>query len=154
MKVGIVILNYNSYDFTCNLVRKCLTIKKIDKIVIVDNYSNDNFEDFCQTVEQDKIKYFKNISNSGYAIGNNIGLKYLVEEGYDIGFIANPDTMFETNTIENTDPIAYTPLFLANINKSAAKIITKNGIKKGYEEFVSSPHLIFFALRWAHASSS
>ena len=101
MKTGIVILNYNSYDLTCNLVKRCLSMQRLDKIVIVDNHSNDNFDDFCNQLNNVKIKYIKNSKNAGYASGNNIGLKYLVEEGFEIGFIANPDTMFEEKTIEN-----------------------------------------------------
>lgn len=70
----------------------------IDSICVVDNNSNDNFDtDF----DKNKIKYIKNKENKGYSDGNNVGLKYLVNtEKCDICFIANPDVIFEENTLK------------------------------------------------------
>ena len=99
MRVGIVILNYNSYELTCNLVNECLKISLIDKIVLIDNNSNDKFDDFTVKMSNNKIKYIKNTENSGYAKGN-IGLRYLKSIGCKYAFIANPDTIFEYATIK------------------------------------------------------
>lgn len=122
---GIVILNYNSYNLTCELVKKCLTINVIDKIVLVDNNSKDNFDNFVIEQNNDKIKYIKNNNNTGYAAGNNIGLRYLYELGYEYAFIANPDVEFNKETIENISD------FLAN-NKGygvVSSVRTQNGQK-------------------------
>ena len=100
MKKGIVILNYNTYEITCELIRKILNFKSVDKIVLVDNDSKDDFSDFCEEVNSNKLEYIKNDINLGYAGGNNIGLKYLYEKGYDVAFIANPDVIFNNQTIE------------------------------------------------------
>lgn len=99
MKTGIVILNYNSYELTCNLATKCMKNSSIDKVVIVDNNSNDNFDDFVRNKK--KVHYIKNENNSGYAAGNNLGLKYLFNNDYKIGIIANPDVDFDGRTIAN-----------------------------------------------------
>ena len=99
MKCGIVILNYNTYELTCSLVKSCMNIESIGKIVIVDNCSNDNFDEFCKELNDDKIKYIKNNKNTGYAAGNNIGLRYLKDNGYKYAFIANPDVIFTEKTI-------------------------------------------------------
>jgi len=122
---GIVILNYNSYDLTCKLVQKCLNINAIDKIVLVDNNSKDNFEEFVIDQNNDKIKYIKNSKNTGYAAGNNVGLKYLYENGYKFAFIANPDVEFNNETIENISDFLYK-------NKEygiASSVRTQNGNK-------------------------
>ncbi|MCI8273212.1 MAG: glycosyltransferase family 2 protein [Clostridia bacterium] len=99
MKCGIVILNYNSYNLTCELVKKCLEIDLIEKIVLVDNDSKDDFDSFVLETNNSRIEYIKNDKNSGYAAGNNIGLKYLYNLGYKYAFIANPDVIFDYNTI-------------------------------------------------------
>lgn len=98
IKCGIVVLNYNSYELTVNLVNKISNFSAIDEICVVDNNSNDNFENIFSSK---KVHYIKNKVNSGYSAGNNIGLRYLVEEkNCNILFIANPDTIFGNETIE------------------------------------------------------
>lgn len=98
---GIVILNYNSYNLTTKLVLHLLTFKDVSKIVIVDNNSKDDFTDFILKNNTDnKIKYFKLKNNSGYAAGNNVGLRYLYNEGFKIGFIANPDVFVSNDAVD------------------------------------------------------
>ena len=95
---GIVILNYNSHDLTVGLANKVAKMNSVDHVCVVDNCSKDNFEgDFTHP----KIHFIKNQKNSGYSAGNNVGLRYLVEEkGCDYVFVTNPDVIFENDTIE------------------------------------------------------
>lgn len=94
---GVVILNYNSFDLTIALVNQIVDYKSIYKICIIDNNSNDDFKD---SFTNPKIHFIKNTINSGYNSGNNIGLKYLVDEcDCDYVYIANPDVDFEDNSI-------------------------------------------------------
>lgn len=98
-KIGIVVLNYNSYNLTVTLANKLSSFNSVDAICVVDNCSKDNFEG---VFTHDKIHYIKNHVNSGYSAGNNVGLRYLIEEkNCDYVFIANPDTIFEENVIED-----------------------------------------------------
>lgn len=96
---GMVILNYNSHDLTLTLATKLAQYSNVDCICVVDNCSKDNFDgEFIDP----KIHYIKNSVNSGYNSGNNIGLKYLVEEcGCDYVFISNPDVEFTDETVKN-----------------------------------------------------
>ncbi|MCH4013378.1 MAG: glycosyltransferase [Solobacterium sp.] len=122
---GIVILNYNSYLLTCNLVKKLVDFNKVGKIVIVDNNSNDDFSEFIKSMNCKKLIYIKSKKNSGYAAGNNIGLRYLYNHGYEYAFIANPDVEFAENT---TDQIYN--FLLKNDNYAVAsckRTIGKNG---------------------------
>lgn len=125
MSCGIVILNYNTYKLTCELVEKIINFDLIEKIVIIDNNSKDDFSEFCQNLNNSKIKYIKNDKNSGYAAGNNIGLKYLKNNGYDYAFIANPDVNFNYKTIEEI----LTFLKKHNDYGVASAVRTQNGTK-------------------------
>lgn len=98
--IGIVILNYNTYDLTCNLVNQAIEMDIFKAIVLVDNHSKDDFEDFCKDKKENVI-YVKAKENGGYAKGNNIGLRLLAEKGCRIAFIANPDVVFEKACIIN-----------------------------------------------------
>lgn len=98
---GIVVLNYNSYNLTCELIDKLLKYKNLTKIVLVDNCSNDDFSDYVKKTNNEKITYIKNEKNTGYASGNNVGLRYLFNNGYEYGFIANPDVDIDEKTLEN-----------------------------------------------------
>ena len=102
-RVGIVILNYGTPEETCNLVLKIKDYKKLDKIVIVDNPAgNDSatiIEDCIDKINDSKISLIKSEENGGYAKGNNIGLKQLIEMyECDICFIANPDISFDESS--------------------------------------------------------
>lgn len=96
-KCGVVILNYNSHDLTVSLANKIALFPSVHEICVVDNCSNDDFqEDF----NSPKIHFIKNTINSGYSAGNNIGLRYLIEIKHcKYVFIANPDTIFSNETI-------------------------------------------------------
>lgn len=97
-KCGVVILNYNSHDLTVALARRVATFENVDHVCVVDNCSRDNFDgEFRET----KIHYIKSKKNDGYSAGNNIGLRYLVNEmKCDKVFIANPDVIFDADTIQ------------------------------------------------------
>lgn len=99
IKTGIVILNYNSHDLTVALAKRAAGYDAIDEICVVDNHSMDDFDG---EFENAKIHYIKSNINGGYNAGNNIGLKYLIEEkGCQYVFITNPDVTFENSAIVN-----------------------------------------------------
>lgn len=98
MNIGVVILNYNSFSLTKELANKLSGFESVNHICVVDNNSEDDFDGVFLSP---KIHYFKNRKNTGYAAGNNIGLRYLVNEvGCDYVFISNPDVYFEETAIE------------------------------------------------------
>lgn len=139
---GIVILNYNSYELSCNLVTKVLGFKRLGKVVLIDNNSKDNFDEFVSKNNQDgKIHYIKSSQNSGYAAGNNIGLKYLYNNGYKIGFVANPDADFEEDA---TDKIY--DFLLNNPNYGVAsckRTVGENGKTRQYWDIPTFKDCLF-----------
>lgn len=98
---SLVILNYNSANLVKKLVEKTSGFNIISKIIIVDNNSTDNsLEDLCD-IQNEKVVIIENNINSGYARGNNIGIKYSIEKlGCDTVIIANPDVEFSETTVQ------------------------------------------------------
>ncbi len=96
MKVPIIILNYNT-SFDC---RKCISFLKkqqgIDiEIIVVDNCSSENdLKNLRSLCKEEQCTLIENHENKGYNAGNNIGLRYAADKGYEYALIANPDMEF------------------------------------------------------------
>lgn len=100
MKCAMVILNYNDGKRATELADTCSKFAAIEKIVIVDNKSTDNSVNYFQEINNSKIDLVFAKDNRGFARGNNIGAKFLVEK-YSPNYIlfANTDTIFNENDI-------------------------------------------------------
>ena len=96
MKTAIIILNYNS-SADC---RKCIGYLKQQQgveqeIVVVDNCSHDDDRKAVETLcKEQGCTFIANSENNGYNAGNNVGLRYAAEKGYEFALIANPDMEF------------------------------------------------------------
>lgn len=96
MKIAIVILNYNSSSDCA----KCISFLKLQQgaefeIVVVDNRSSeDDLKSLHNICDTHGCTLLVSNSNSGYSAGNNIGLKYAANQGYEYVLIANPDIEF------------------------------------------------------------
>ena len=100
MKTGIIILNYNDYENALKIIDMIKDYKCLKKIIIVDNASTDDSFNHLKPLENNKIIIIKNKKNLGYAYGNNLGLKYLYEHGFDYAIISNPDIIVEESVME------------------------------------------------------
>jgi GT2 family glycosyltransferase len=98
MQVSIIIINYNTYQFTCNCIQSIYdTTKNIDfEIILVDNAS---VECDAQIFKQKypEIILIKNEKNIGFAGGNNTGILYSKGEYV---LLLNSDTRLLNNAIE------------------------------------------------------
>ena len=96
MKIAVIILNYNS-SADC---RKCIGYLKAQQsveleIVVVDNCSREDDRKAAGTLcEEQGCTFIANSKNKGYNAGNNVGLRYAAEKGYEFALIANPDMEF------------------------------------------------------------
>ena len=101
MKTGIIILNYNDYKTTTDMINQIKDYKVLNNIIIVDNNSSDDSYNKLKKYENDKIKVIKTDINKGYAHGNNYGIKYL-NDNYKIDniIISNPDIIVGEDVIE------------------------------------------------------
>lgn len=97
MKLGVVILNYKSYDVTLDCLAKMEKLNLVDDIVVVDNNSpNDSYRKLQAAQPGHRWKLLKSEENRGYSAGNNIGIRYLMEHtDDDIIGIVNPDVSFD-----------------------------------------------------------
>lgn len=97
MKVSIVIINYNTFEITCNCIRSVIkyTTGIEYEIILVDNASIECLPELFLK-EFPQIKLIKNIKNEGFAKGNNTGIlssigKYVL--------LLNSDTILRENSI-------------------------------------------------------
>jgi GT2 family glycosyltransferase len=98
--VSVIIVNYNGQKW----LEKCFdsllnqTYKNFE-IIFVDNNSSDDSIDFLEKNYKNKrIKIIKNTENSGFAGGNNIGIK---EAEGDYILLLNNDTWVENSFIQD-----------------------------------------------------
>jgi len=98
--INIIILNYNTFDLTCQCIESIYKeTKKVDfEIIIVDNASTvDDSDKFLELFP--KIKLVKNTENRGFAGGCNDGIK--VAKG-DTILLLNSDTKLINDAISIT----------------------------------------------------
>ena len=106
MRIGIVILNYNTWEATAQLVEALQrqTVSSDFSIVIVDNASpNSSYEQLIGLKDQyaNVVAVLQTGANLGYAKGNNYGLQWLNENVHpDYVVIANNDIELPVDCLE------------------------------------------------------
>lgn len=101
--IGVVILNYKSYKDTESLVKDLISQKSEHNIVIqiVDNASPNESYEYLSTNLKDIPSVFvtANDDNSGYARGNNLGLRLLAKHSPDYALVINNDIRFDISIL-------------------------------------------------------
>ena len=67
MKTGIVIINYNDFNNTVNLINECSNLTSIDEIVVVDNNSKNSDLDKFNNIKNEKLHVIGMNTNAGYS---------------------------------------------------------------------------------------
>jgi len=101
-KVFIIIVNWNNWTDTL----ECLeSLKNNDylnyKVVIIDNGSKEKFQ-----ISDSKVKVIYNKENLGFSGGNNVGIKYALENKADYILLLNNDTIVSNNFLSKMVEIA------------------------------------------------
>lgn len=97
-KVGIVLVNYNTFDDTIECVRSLNNIVYDNKvIVIVDNCSTDNSFMKLKESNSDDFTLVKNSENNGWSGGNNVGIRECLKMNCEYILLLNNDTVVEAN---------------------------------------------------------
>jgi GT2 family glycosyltransferase len=92
-KVAIIILTYNSERYFRPLLD---SLRQQDeaglavKIIVIDNASVDGSIDIIKN-EYSEVLVIQNKENLGFAAGNNVGLKYAINNGFDYTVLLNQD---------------------------------------------------------------
>lgn len=95
--VSVIIINYNTFQITCDCIRSVQAVTKaVDyEIILVDNASTiDNPDEFL--VQFPDIKLIKSPVNGGFAQGNNLGISHA--KG-DVILLLNSDTILQEDCI-------------------------------------------------------
>lgn len=129
MNNGIVIVNYNDYKTTKELLDNIKDYKCLDKIIVVDNKSSDDSLKKLNDLKYDKVEIIDSGKNLGYSYGLNVGCKYLIEK-YNIKKIAisNSDIIIsnESDLIDLFNHISSKNVIVA------PSIITGNDVSRGW----------------------
>ena len=100
MKIGVCFLTYNSEDCIAHSVScaKAALAGLAGEIVVVDNASRDGSVAGVSQAHPD-VRIIPNGRNVGYAAGNNVGARYLLERGCDMLTFVNPDAFLKPDTL-------------------------------------------------------
>ncbi len=107
---ALIVLNYNDADTTVGFLEKAQSCPSVDRIVVVDNCSNDGSFEILQRYSSDRIHVIRTEKNGGYATGNNFGCRYAMQTfSPEVLFLANPDTAFENDVIKQIQSLLLDP---------------------------------------------
>lgn len=92
----IILLNYNNWPDTTECIMSLKASEVSDaNILIIENYSsNDSYKRLSEKFPF--IKILRTNKNLGFTGGNNIGIKYAIENNYDYAILLNNDTIVES----------------------------------------------------------
>lgn len=96
--IHIILLNYNGYKDTIDCIKSLQSIDYPNyKIVIVDNNSTDESEENIINFinKMDNTHFIQTGKNLGFSGGNNVGIKYALENNADYICLLNNDTTVE-----------------------------------------------------------
>lgn len=91
-KVGIVLLNWNSWQDTAECLESLKTLAYPNfQIVVVDNASTNNSVKELKS-RFPNVELIENTENIGFAAGNNLGIRYFISKEVDYVWVLNNDT--------------------------------------------------------------
>lgn len=98
MKTALILLNYNDSEAVKKALERVQGFSSIDRVIIVDNASEESSRKELERVSGTVIW---NDKNGGYGYGNNRGVQAAAEAGCELSLIANPDAVFTEETVEH-----------------------------------------------------
>lgn len=99
MKLGVVVLNWNGKDVTLRCLESITrSACPPDQIVVVDNASTDGSAASVRGAFP-QVTVIVNDSNLGFAEGNNVGIRFLLERAFDLILLLNNDTLLDPQAL-------------------------------------------------------
>lgn len=98
MKTVCLFVTWNSSKLLEDSIGKLRTISPNQAIIVVDNGSVDKGPDDIQS-RWPEIELHRLPTNTGFAGGNNYGVKVALQRGYDAVFLLNVDTIIDEDFI-------------------------------------------------------
>ncbi len=125
--LGIIIINYNTYEKTIDCIRSIEETYDNDYIIyLLDNASPNESKDVLQEQfgNDKRVKLISESENLGYANGNNLCLKMAKEDGCEYAIISNNDIIYKPKAIER---------LLKDIIETGALLVGPNVVKPSGE---------------------
>jgi len=99
-RVGVLILNWNKPHDTIACLRSLqnTSYQNLD-VVVIDNGSDDDSIQILRSAFP-KLNLIENGSNLGFAAGNNVGIRLLIERNVDYVMLLNDDTEIQDDLFE------------------------------------------------------
>lgn len=119
--VAVIILNYMTWQETLQEVQAVSAIVKDipHEIIVVDNCSPNESAEKLRQVAEGQFTFLESDANRGYAAGNNIGLRFAAEKGWQYAWILN-------NDIEFNDPMVLHKMLLVFEKDRAIAAVSPN----------------------------
>jgi GT2 family glycosyltransferase len=97
---GVVLVNFGTSDDTLACLDSIELSTNLDmRVVVVDN--NIRHDPALDSGVRGRAAILRSGDNIGYAGGNNLGIRKLLEEGCEYLWILNSDTLVQPDTLEN-----------------------------------------------------
>ena len=99
MHIVVILVNYNGMKDTIECIESIEKSTVKSQIVVVDNASKENE---AEKISQQfpKVKTIRSETNGGFSAGNNIGIQWALEQGYEYIALLNNDTVIAPNMLE------------------------------------------------------
>lgn len=100
VKCVCVILNYNDWEHTADIVKRVENYATFLKLVVVDNCSTDDSMKHLMKLQNEKVTVIQSTKNKGYGFGNNYGMRYAFQKiDANAVLICNPDVFFDEKLV-------------------------------------------------------
>ncbi|MFH1111513.1 MAG: glycosyltransferase family 2 protein [Patescibacteria group bacterium] len=90
MKIAIVIVSYNGLRCLPSALESCNNFAVQIPVYVIDNCSNDGSADYIEK-NWPKVNLLRQDTNTGFAKGNNIGIRQAIADGAEAVFLLNQD---------------------------------------------------------------
>ncbi len=98
-KIYVILVNFNQSKLTIDCIESIRSSSvKIEKIIVVDNASNDNSMERLRKIPD--IELLESTENLGFSAGNNIGIKYALSHNATHIMLLNNDTVIHGDMIK------------------------------------------------------
>lgn len=131
MKNFFIIVNYNDFSSTKQLLENIKDYSVLDKILVIDNCSTNESFKVLKKLESSRIEVIKTEENKGYGAGINFGVKYLLKKEKEFRIIiSNADIIIKK---EEDLKVLIKLLNKKNVAIVAPTIIEKNKLNRGWK---------------------
>ncbi len=159
-RIAVIIVNFNSWKFTVDClesIRSSTGDFSHFKIFIVENGSSDDslkiLSEYTESVEDIDVELIVSGLNTGFACGNNLGIRKAFELGFGYYFLLNNDTIISDDVfrsiIDFFDSNSDCTIIALNArNSSGEREIYCTRRKPAFLDFILLYHSPFWNSKW------